>query len=89
MQGKERTESNGKHAFVVNVVETGSETSHEVTLAESDYELLGAGYSSPEEFIRACFEFLLSREPKESILSRFDVTAISRYFPEFENEIRR
>jgi hypothetical protein len=23
-------------------------------------------------------------EPKESILGRFDVTAISRYFPEFE-----
>jgi hypothetical protein len=33
------------------------------------------------------FRFLLDREPKESILGRFDVTAISRYFPEFEREL--
>jgi hypothetical protein len=32
------------------------------------------------------FRFLLGREPKESILGRFDATAISRYFPEFERE---
>ena len=32
---------------------------------------------------------LLDREPKESILGRFDVTAISRYFPEFERAMPR
>jgi hypothetical protein len=32
---------------------------------------------------------LLDREPKESILRRFDVTAISRYFPEFGREMPR
>jgi hypothetical protein len=32
---------------------------------------------------------LLEREPKESILRRFDVMAISRYFPEFEREMPR
>ena len=31
----------------------------------------------------------LDREPKESILGRFDVTAILRYFPEFEREMPR
>ena len=35
---------------------------------------------------QAAFRFLLDREPKESILRRFDVTVISRYFPEFERE---
>jgi hypothetical protein len=39
--------------------------------------------------IEAAFRFLLDREPKESILGRFDVTVISRYFPEFERELRR
>jgi hypothetical protein len=34
-------------------------------------------------------QFLLDRKPKESILQRFDVTAISRYFPEFEREMPR
>jgi hypothetical protein len=28
-------------------------------------------------------------EPKESILRRFDVMVISRYFPEFERELPR
>jgi hypothetical protein len=39
--------------------------------------------------LEAAFRFLLDREPKESILARFDVTAISRYFPEFEGEMPR
>lgn len=50
---------------------------------------LAAGRASPEDCIRAAFAFLLDREPKESILSRFDVTVISRYFPEFDAEIGR
>jgi hypothetical protein len=33
--------------------------------------------------------FLLDRKPKESVLSRFDLTVISRYFPEFERELPR
>ncbi len=48
-----------------------------------------AGYPGPEEFIRACFDFLLEREPKESILRSFDVSQIATYFPEFEAEITR
>jgi hypothetical protein len=30
---------------------------------------------------------LLDREPKESILGRFDVAVISRYFPEFDRDL--
>jgi hypothetical protein len=81
-QGETRT-------FEVTVREGGSESRHEVTVSESDLMGLGAGYASGEEFVRACFEFLLAREPKEQILSSFDVTVISRYFPEFEEQIRR
>ena len=33
--------------------------------------------------------FATIREPKESILRRFDVTVISRYFPEFERQMPR
>ena len=39
--------------------------------------------------IEAAFRFLLDREPKESILGRFDVMVIKRYFPEFERELPR
>jgi hypothetical protein len=41
----------------------------------------------PERCLEAAFRFLLDREPKESILGRFDLTVISRYFPEFEREL--
>jgi hypothetical protein len=66
-----------------------TETTHDVTLSASDFERLGARYRTPEDFIRACFEFLLAREPSERILSSFDVSVISTYFPEFEREIAR
>lgn len=79
----------GDDVYRVRVVEDGSESAHEVTVPDEDRERLGAGYESPEEFVRACFQFLLAREPKEQILPRFEVTVISRYFPEFEDEIRR
>ena len=39
--------------------------------------------------MRRSFEFLLEREPKESILARFDLSVIARYFPEYDREIAR
>ncbi len=74
-------------SFRVTVGETASESQHEVSLSKGDYERLRRGSEQPEQFLRRCFEFLLAREPKESILSRFDVADISRYFPEFEQRI--
>ena len=71
--------------FHVRVAEAdGSSTEHDVTLLRADQENLGGRYPTSEAFIRACFEFLLDREPKGSILSSFDVRQISTYFPEFE-----
>jgi hypothetical protein len=45
--------------------------------------------ATPERGLEAAFWSLLDREPKESILRRIDVTAISRYFPEFGREMPR
>jgi hypothetical protein len=75
--------------FLVRVKEGDEVSSHVVTLSRADYERLGGNYRSPEEFVQACFEFLLAREPKEQILGTFDVSQISSYFPEFESEIDR
>jgi len=38
---------------------------------------------------RRSFEFLLAREPKESILPEFDLPLIGRYFSEYERELQR
>jgi len=75
--------------FRVRVIEAGSETTHDVTVSPNDYTRLTNGKIEPEELVRRSFEFLLEREPKESILTRFDLSVIGRYFPEYEREIRR
>ena len=60
---------------------------HHVTTSREMCERLMAGKHTPERCLEAAFRFLLDREP--SILRRFDVTVISRYFPEFEREMPR
>ncbi len=75
--------------FEVIVREGKGETCHEVTMSRETCERLTGGKHTPEDCLEAAFRFLLDREPKESILSRFDVTVISRYFPEFERELMR
>jgi hypothetical protein len=79
----------GSLEFEVIVRDGKGETRHRVTMARDTYERLADARSSPEQCIEAAFEFLLAREPKESILPRFDVAVISRYFPEFEREFPR
>jgi hypothetical protein len=75
--------------FRVRVIEAGSETTHDVTVSPNDYTRLTNGKIELEELVRRSFEFLLEREPKELILTRFDLSVIGRYFPEYEREIRR
>ena len=74
--------------FEVEVAEGRGATRHRVTLTAADFARL-AGGATPERTVEAAFRFLLDREPKESILSRFDVSVIARYFPEFERELPR
>jgi hypothetical protein len=81
------TRSTDHYEFDVTVEEGGSQTRHQVTMNEMTYRKLGREGASPERVIEAAFEFLLEREPKESILSDFDVSVIARYFPSFEGEI--
>ena len=89
MSAKIEVEKLGASRFRVRVIEAGSESSHQVTLDPKDYARLAGGAVEPQELIRKSFEFLLEREPKESILSRFDLSVISRYFPEYEREIKK
>ena len=83
-----RIASSPKLELAVIVQEGRSETQHTVTLDSATFDrLAGTSGATPEVLVHAIFEFLLEREPKESIMSRFDVTVVSRYFPEFASEI--
>ena len=42
---------------------------------------------SKEELLNFSFNFLLEREPNTSILSKFEITVISKYFPEYISKI--
>ncbi len=74
--------------FRVEVKEGTSQTTHEVTASDADLHRYG-GESPAERLIELSFQFLLEREPKESILRAFDLPVIQHYFPEFPQEIRK
>ena len=78
-----------EHEFRVTVTEGTGRTVHRVTLSEPYYGKLTGRRVAAEELVRLSFEFLLAREPKESILQTFDLPVIGRYFPEFEREMKR
>jgi len=71
------------------IVKERTTTKHEVTISDNYYQKLTAGKIPKEKLLRISFEFLLKREGNTSILSRFDLPVIGRYFPEYEDNIRR
>ena len=82
-----RVEKKNQNEFLVVVTERGSSTKHTVALDEDYYQKLTKGKISKEQLIEKSFSFLLTRESKESILRRFNLRVIKRYFPEYESKI--
>jgi hypothetical protein len=77
----------GGASYHVVVDQVGSATRHDVTVRPADVERYAPG-STPEALVEASFEFLLAREPKESILRKFEITVIERYFRDYPATIR-
>ena len=83
-----RTATQPTLEFAVEVRDGRGSSRHTVTLDPALLARLTAGRRVGDTaFIEAVFEFLLERESKESILSRFDVSVVARYFPEFDTAI--
>ena len=61
----------------------GASKEYMVTLEDSYYQDLTQGKVTKEELMEKSFKFLLEREPKESILSKFNLKIIKSYLPEF------
>ena len=77
----------GDAVYRVTVVEGASQSVHDVTVTPADVDRYAPG-TSPERLVEASFAFLLDREPKESILARFELPVIERYFPDYPRRIR-
>ena len=73
--------------FQVTVNEKKS-TSHNVTLTDDTHQNLTNGKVSKKELIEFSFKFLLEREPNTSILSSFELSLISGYFPEYIKTVK-
>jgi hypothetical protein len=83
----------------VPTIEVGSQsgnvilvTIHGATTTQHQVDISGRDRFVPASaddatLVRACFEFLLRREPATSIMSRFSLDDIVHYFPEFAGEI--
>lgn len=74
--------------FRVTVEEGRTRSVHEVTVAPEQLQRYANGVSA-ERLLMASFEFLLRRESKESILSRFTLSDIERYFPDYPSAVAK
>ena len=63
-------------------------TSHNVILTDDVHQNLTNGKVSKKELIEFSFKFLLEREPNTSILSSFELSMISTYFPEYIKAVK-
>ena len=81
-----KTEKLNEDVFKVTV--SGNVTTqHEVTVTDIAYQHLTSGRATKEELLDFSFKFLLERELNTSIHSKFNITVISQYFPEYESEL--
>ena len=71
------------------IVDGSVETRHRVHMSPDYYRKLSGGTVTHEWVLIQAFRFLLEREPNTSILGEFDLPVISRYFPEFEQDMER
>ncbi|HZD00756.1 MAG TPA: hypothetical protein VFA46_11380 [Actinomycetes bacterium] len=72
--------------YEVEVTDRGARHRFRVSVPDDLVERTGA---DPAAIVRATFAFLLEREPVGSILTTFDCSVVSRYFPEYESELPR
>ena len=62
-------------------------TKHVVSVTDQMLLNLTTNKISKEELLNFSFNFLLDREPNTSILSKFDIIIISKYFPEYISKV--
>ena len=73
----------------VTIGDDSRATRHQVTVRAENLRRIAPPKAKVDDVVRTSFEFLLAREPRESILRSFDLAEISRYFPEYDSELRR
>jgi hypothetical protein len=71
--------------FDVVVRDARGESRHQVTMQADEAKRWAKLGAKPSHCVEAAMRFLVDREPKESILTAFDMRVIRRYFLEFDD----
>lgn len=79
----------GNHEYGVELTEGDVTSSHHVTVPSQLLDRWSISEADEESVVRESMQFLLEREPATSIMERFSLSVISRYFPEYEEELPR
>ncbi len=79
----------GDRRFRVDVRDGAVETTHDVTVPAWIRGGPSLRDEDLERAVRQSFLFLLERERASSILARFSLDDITRYFPEYPSELTR
>jgi hypothetical protein len=78
----------GGYRCAVDVSDATGTSHHMVRVSSKDFGRWAHGRTA-DQLVADSFAFLLEREPKESILREFDLSVITRYYPEYERAITR
>jgi hypothetical protein len=84
-----RVVSMAPREYGVEVEEGHETTAHKVRLPEGFLDDLMLTGVDEERIVKETIDFLLEREPHTSILPEFSLEDVSRYFPEFPEELQR
>ena len=74
--------------FGVECTDGDTTTHHTVTVPERVLDEIDLPRVDPLRLVEESFAFLLEREPATSIMSSFALSDISRFFPEYIEEMR-
>jgi hypothetical protein len=77
----------GPSRFRVEVDAGQATTTHDVEIPDGFRDELAVTVDD-ERVVRETFSFLLEREPATSIMSRFSLDVVSRFFPDYIVELR-
>jgi hypothetical protein len=77
----------GPRSYRVEVGSGARPSTHQVEVPDGYEGELGLAAVPLDELVRASFAFLLEREPASSIMRRFRLDVIERYFPEYRARI--
>lgn len=60
---------------------------YQVSVSRGELATYAPGAAEPSELVACSFDYLLEREPRESILRQFALSEIERYFPSYRSDI--